>query len=340
MNDPLYTTSIGLALAFAFISGMNDGGTVVATIISSRSMSALKAIALAACSQLVGVLLLGTAVALTMMTGILRPEVIDCLPPRRVQLIMTAGLSAALIWQLFTWYVRLPSSGSHALVGGLLGAGFVALGIEGINHQKILKSVVAPMFISPLVGSVMGFMMFLIIRKLFSRAHRSIGRLFARAQTPTLMFLAASQGSNDSQKFMGVIGIILAAGTCPVGALPEIPRWVILSCAGAATLGLLVGGIRIVKTVGYGIYKLEPAHSFSSQLSASSILLSASVLGGPVSTTQVIASSVLGVGAAARFTGVRWPTAVNMAYAWLFTLPMTALAAAGMYLLLRSAVPR
>jgi PiT family inorganic phosphate transporter len=294
-------------------------------------MSPYRALFLAAFGEFLGPLLLGTAVAHTMSTSILKPEALGLLSPEKLYLMISCGVGGAIAWKLPTWLLGLPSSGSHALIGGLVGAGAVALGYESISIEKVLGSVVVPLLFSPLVGIFLGFLIFAIIRNLFSRAHRGIGRIFASLQKPTVLFLAASHGSNDAQKSMGVMAIVLAFTPGESYGEFNFPSWVTLSCTSALVLGLLFGGWRIVKTVGLGICRMEPVHSFASQLASTLVVTVASITGGPVSTTQVVASSVMGVGASRRLSGVKWSAATSIAYAWLLTFPVSAGFGAGLF---------
>jgi inorganic phosphate transporter, PiT family len=335
-HDPLLCTAVGVTLCFAFVNGFHDGGNVIATIICSRSMPPHRALALAVVAEFVGPLILGTAVARTISESILKPDLLEQLSPAQMHLMIICGVAGAILWKLPTWFFGLPSSGSHALVGGLIGAGVAAIGRDGVEVEKVIRGVVLPLVATPLIGLIGGFLVFGAIRSMFERAHRGVGELFAAMQKPTMSFLAASHGSNDAQKAMGVISMILAAGGGEMhGELP-LPTWAVLSCAAALALGLSVGGWRIVKRVGYGICKMEPVHSFASQFTAASVILTASLVGGPVSTTQVVASSVMGVGASRRLSGVRWTAASQIAYAWLLTVPVSAgLGAAGFWCLSR-----
>lgn len=331
MIEQLLSISIGITLCFAFVNGFHDGGNVIATIVCSRSMRPVRALLLAALAEFAGPLLFGTAVASTMAGSILKPELLKDLNPNQVQLIIISGVGGAILWKLPTWFFALPSSGSHALIGGLVGAGIASMGTEGIVVEKIIRAVVLPLLFSPLIGLLLGGLVFTVIKSLFSRAHRGVSFLFASLQRPTMLFLAASHGSNDAQKSMGVIALALAtAGGNPGGPL-QLPEWVVVSCAAALAVGLTAGGWRICKTVGYGISRLEPVHSFASQFTASSVVLVASLTGGPVSTAQVVASSVMGVGAARRLSGVRWSAAANIVYAWFLTAPVAAALGAGGY---------
>ena len=302
---------------------------MIATMVCSRSMRPAKALMLAALGEFVGPLIIGTAVARTIATSILQPDMLELLNAAALDLMVISAVGGAIAWKLPTWYLGLPSSGSHALIGGLVGAGVVAMGSGSVAVERVFWAVIIPLLLSPVIGIVFGFLVFNTIRMLCGRAHRSIGRLFQTLQKPTVFFLAASHGSNDAQKSMGVIAIILASRAGEMhGELP-IPMWAIVSCAGALALGLTAGGWRIVKTVGFRICRLEPVHSFASQFTSTLVILGASMIGGPVSTTQVVASSVMGVGASRRLSGVRWSAAAHIAYAWFLTFPVCAGISAG-----------
>jgi PiT family inorganic phosphate transporter len=215
-------------------------------------------------------------------------------------------------------------------VGGLLGAGIVALGFSSVRVDRVLWAVVLPLFLSPLIGMVAGMLVFVVIRAWFGQTHPSVRYLFTGLQKPGMIFLAASHGSNDAQKSMGLIGLLLAAGHLDPGRPVPIPFWVVVACAACIALGLSTGGWRIIRTVGYGIFRMQPVHSFASQAASTAVILTASVLGGPVSTTQVVASSVIGVGASRRLGAVRWTAARNIAYAWFLTIPVSAGLGAGL----------
>jgi PiT family inorganic phosphate transporter len=322
VTELLLYISIGMTIIYAFVNGFHDGANVVATIICSKSMHPVRALALATVSEFAGAVMLGTAVAQTMAGGILKTDVLGLLRVEHVYSIAIGAVSAAIVWNFVTWFLGLPSSSSHALIGGLVGAGWMAMGLDGIATETVLWNVLLPLLLTPLVGIVVGFFLFAAIRRLFSGVHRAVGHLFAALQKPSMIFLAASHGSNDAQKSMGIIALVLFVGVYRMGESMPIPQWVVISCAGALALGLSVGGWRIVKTVGYGICRLEPVHSFASQITATSVILGSSLLGWPVSTAQVVASSVMGVGASRRISGVRWAAAANIAYAWFLTVPV------------------
>jgi PiT family inorganic phosphate transporter len=330
-GDPLLYTAVTVTLCFALVNGFHDGGNVIATIIASRSQPPLKVLAVAALAEFIGPLILGTAVAHTMAESILKPDLLEGLSRTRMHTMLISGVGGAILWKLPTWFIGLPSSGSHALVGGLVGAGLIAMGTHGVEVGKVVRAVAIPMLLTPIVGLILGFTVFVLIRNLFERAHRGVGEIFASLQKVTMLFLAASHGSNDAQKSMGIIAMILAAGSGELhGALP-VPTWAVVSCAAALALGLSFGGWRMVKSVGYGICRMEPVHSFASQFTAASVILVSSLAGAPVSTSQVVASSVMGVGAARRLTGVRWTAATHIAYAWFLTVPVSAGLGAGLF---------
>ncbi len=330
LEETVFYICIGMIFLFAFVNGFHDGGNVIASIICSRSLRPMRALALACLGELLGPLLLGTAVAVTMSSNILKPELLETLPSISLYILVGSAVGSAIMWKLPTWYLGVPSSGSHALLGGMVGAGVISLGENSVSLDKVLMTVVIPMLTSPLIGIVLGYIIFSMIRGAFRSSHRGVGRLFAGLQRPTLIFLAATHGSNDAQKSMGLISIALAAGSGEMHGHLPLPFWAVLGCAIAISSGLAFGGWRIVKTVGFGICRMEPVHSFASQLASTSVILSASVVGFPVSTTQIIASSVMGVGASRRLSGVRWSAAANIAYAWFLTFPVCALLGAGL----------
>lgn len=331
MAELLLDISIGLTICYAFVNGFHDGPNVVATLICSKSMHPVRALAVAATSEFLGALILGTAVAQTMAGSIFKVELLDALSPQHIYSIAIGAVLAAIVWNFVTWLLGLPSSSSHALVGGLVGAGVTAIGAKGIAVDTLVEKVFLPLFCAPIAGIICGFFVFHFIRQAFSGAHRSVGLLFVFLQKPSMIFLSASHGSNDAQKSMGIIAFVLLAGAFPKSEAVSIPHWAMIACAAALAIGLTTGGWRIVKTVGYGICRLEPVHSFASQVTAASVILGSSLLGWPVSTAQVVASSVMGVGASRRLSGVRWTAAANIAYAWLLTVPASGCMGAFVY---------
>jgi PiT family inorganic phosphate transporter len=242
--------------------------------------------------------------------------------------VVSAALVSAIIWNLLTWFIGVPSSSSHALVGGIVGAVLAQSGWEALRLEGLAK-VVAALLLSPMLGLIIGYLMMKIVMFLARGASPRINALFKRGQWGTVLWLALSHSTNDAQKTMGIITMALLAG----GVINTfaVPRWVIAVSAGAIALGSASGGWRLIRTLGAKFYKIRPVHSFTSQISSASVIMGAALLGGPVSTTQVVSSSIMGVGSAERVSKVRWGVAGQIVTAWLLTLPATAVVAALVY---------
>lgn len=324
----LISVSLGfviiLALIFGFINGMRDSSSIVATMISSRAFRPQAALAITALVEFFGPFLFGVTVAKTVGGGIFSPETISLQA-------LSVGLVGAIIWNLITWFLGIPSSSSHALVGGLLGVTVISSGWNAINISGLSK-VLAALFISPLIGFAIGFLVLRCIYFLVRHASPNINNFFKQSQLLTAMVLAFSHGTNDTQKTIGIIVLSLIIG----GVLQEfsIPFWVILASASAMSLGTVLGGWRLIRTLGGKFYKIRPVHSFASQLTSGVVILTASLLGSPVSTTQVVSSAIIGVGASERFGKVRWGVAGDILTAWVVTIPMSALFSAGIFSML------
>jgi PiT family inorganic phosphate transporter len=310
-----------LALIFDFLNGFHDSANVVATIISSRAMTARAALTLAALADFVGPFLFGVAVAKTVGNEIAPAESIT------IAVVMAALLSASL-WNILTWYFGIPSSSSHALIGGILGAVAVGSGLSIIRLEGLEKVVIA-LFTSPIVGFLAGIVIMRVTIGLAQGAAPKANTFFKQIQIPTATILALSHGANDAQKTMGII----TRGLVVLGFQKnfEVPWWVILISAGAIATGTATGGWRIIHTLGGKFYRIRPIHSFTSQMTSGMVILAASLLGGPVSTTQVVSSAILGVGAAERRSQVRWGVMSDIILAWILTVPATALMAALLY---------
>ena len=304
-------TLIALALAFNFVNGFQGTGSSVATIISSRAMNPRPALIFTAIAVFCGPLLFGVAVARTIGAGILTPQNVT-------PAIAAAALTSAVAWSLFTWFIGIPSSPSHALVGGLVGTALAAQQVDQIQTAGIVK-VILSLLISPPLGLLMGVIFTRLVFFLARNASLKINGWFLHGQLVTGLGLALSNGANDAPKGMGM----MALGLVSLGVLDEfqIPPWMVISCALAISLGSLLGGWRIIKTLGGKFFRVRPVDSFCSQLASTSIILSAALLGGPVSTTQVVSSAILGTGAALRPNKVRWGVAKNIALTWLLTIP-------------------
>lgn len=327
MTTPLLAVAIGLCLAFALTNGMKDGCVVFSTAVASGSMSYRQALAWVTLAEFVGPFLLGIPVALTVASGIVRVDMLgrgaDSL------LLIMGGVAGAFLLNLLSWGVRLPASSSFALVGGLIGPVLYRYGAAGIPWGVFLTRVVGALLLSPLLGVAFGSLVYRLLAALLVNAPWKANRRLKRAQLVSLLVLGLNHGTNDSQKAMGLIALLLLLA----GRLPtlQVPWWVLLASVGCMTVGIALGGTKIVRTVGYGIFRIRPVHSFSSQLAASAILLTCNLLGAPVSTTQVISSSVIGVGNAARPNAVRWRVIVNIFLGWLLTIPLAAALSTSIY---------
>ncbi len=326
--NPLTTTIaiVGVAMFFDFINGFHDSSNVVATMISSRAMSARKALTMSAAAHFCGPFLFGVAVATTIGHDVVDPTVISVT-------VIFAALLAATVWNIITWVLGIPSSSSHALVGGLIGAVSVEFGLDMIQMGGLLKVILA-LFLSPILGLIVGYLLMKSVLFLARGASPRINWLFKRAQVLTSLALALSHGTNDAQKTMGIIAMSLVT----LGYLSEfsVPWWVIALSAGAMSLGTAFGGWRIIRTLGTKFYKIRPVHGFTAQAASALIILVAASLGGPVSTTQVVSSAILGVGSARHVSRVRWNVAGNILVAWVLTIPASALLAALFCLLMRA----
>jgi PiT family inorganic phosphate transporter len=317
---------LALALFFDFLNGFHDSSNIVATAISSGSMRPRSALVLAALAEFAGPFIFGVAVATTIGEGLLDLSVI---PAHAI----TAALLAAVIWNLITWYIGIPSSSSHALIGGLLGSAVLAGGFGWINPSGLIK-ILAALLISPVLGLAAGFLAMRSVLWAARGASPRVNYLFRRLQVGTLLALALSHGTNDAQKTMGVIAMgLVASGYLDVF---YVPLWVIAASAGAIALGTSLGGWRLIRTLGGKIMRVRPVHAFTSQVAGTAVILGAALLGGPVSTTQVMSSAIMGVGAAERITKVRWLILQDMVTAWLLTIPVTAAVSALAYFLLNA----
>ncbi|MEZ0224603.1 MAG: anion permease [Alphaproteobacteria bacterium] len=305
---------VALALIFDFINGFHDAANAIATVVSTRVLRPVTAVCFGAVLNFAGALM-GTEVAATIGKGLVNA-------PTLTLGTVFCTLIAAITWNLITWWQGLPTSSSHALIGSLLGATFVGAGNDNIIWHKVLEKVIIPMVSSPILGLVIGFLLMFILTWTFHKVKLGrINRIFGRLQIVSAGFMAYNHGLNDAQKSMGIIALAL------VLAYPqadfEVPLWVKLTCAIAMGLGTMSGGWRIMRTLGNKMIKLTPIHGFAAETTASAIISAASHFGIPVSTTQVISSSIMGVGATKRLSAVRWGIVGNILWAWLLTLPLT-----------------
>lgn len=321
----MFTIIVVTALIFDLLNGFHDSSNIVATVISSRALHPRVALYMTAVAHFIAPFIFGVAVANTVGKGLIDPSAIN------PQVVIAATLSA-ILWNLFTWFIAIPSSSSHALIGGLLGAAVLAQGVGVVQLEGLLKILTA-LFISPPIGLLVSYMFMRLVLFLSRGATPRINVLFKRLQIVTSLSLALSHGSNDAQKTMGIITLGLVAGGYQETF--HVQMWVIAASAGAIALGTAFGGWRLIRTLGGKIYKIRPVHAFTSQAASAGVILGAALLGGPVSTTQVVGSAIMGAGAAERFSKVRWQVAQNMLVTWVITIPVTALVAALFYVLLK-----
>ncbi|MEW5992451.1 MAG: inorganic phosphate transporter [Chloroflexota bacterium] len=311
----LLITVLALAVLFDYVNGFHDTANAIATSVSTRALRPDHAILLSATANFVGALT-GTAVAKTISSGIASTPDGDA-----GQIIVAAALVGAIAWDLITWRLGIPSSSSHALIGGLIGAVLAASGTGALKLDGILGKVILPLVSSPILGVVVGFGFMVVLFNLFRRVHpRRLNDRFRRLQVLSASYMAFSHGSNDAQKTMGIMTLaLIAAGVLPHDA--KIPLWVILLAASAISLGTAAGGWRIIRTMGQRVVKLDPVHGFAAETTAATIIFGASTFGMPVSTTHVISSAIMGVGSSDRFSAVRWGVAGNIIVAWVLTIP-------------------
>jgi len=326
MSDPVFiqiVIVVVLALSFDFINGFHDTANTIATSISTKALPARVAIIFSAFMNLLG------AMAFTGVAKTIGGKIADPLKLEHGMIIVAAALVAAIAWNLLTWYFGIPSSSSHALIGSLAGSVIAAEGIMAVNYAGFI-TILEALVLSPVIAFIVGFLIMSLIRSIFRNSNPGkMNRNFRTLQIFTAAWQAFSHGTNDAQKSMGIITFALVAGGFQ--AELDVPFWVKLTCALAMAIGTSVGGHRIIKTIGTKIIKLEPASGFASDVSSAMIIILATLIKLPVSTTHVISSSIMGVGSAKRLSSVRWSTGQQMITAWVITLPVTALLACIIY---------
>lgn len=329
MEHYLIIILIALALIFDFLNGFQDSANVVATMISSRAMTPTAALLIASSANFVGPFVFGVAVAKTIGQDVASPSSINIA-------VLLAALLSASIWNIITWFFGIPSSSSHALIGGIIGAVLVGSGWQVLKFEGLALVGIA-LFLSPVLGFLIGQLTMRISMWSVRNATPKANLFFKYAQIPTAFTLALSHGTNDAQKTMGIITM----GLVVLGYQESfvVPWWVILASATAIGIGTASGGWRIIHTLGGKFYKIRPIHSFTSQLSSMLVILTASLLGGPVSTTHVVSSAIIGVGAAQRKSQIRWGVMSDILVAWFLTVPVSAGFAAGLYFLIDYLIP-
>jgi len=335
----LTIAAIAIVLLFEYTNGFHDAANIIATVIASRAMTPMQSVLLVGFFEFLGPLLGGTAVANTVGSFV----TLDDMDSVVSLTIVLCGLSGAIAWNLLTWWRGIPSSSSHALVGGLVGVVMVSAGADHVSwgydallhgHFSGVTMVITALILSPLVGFCVGYAFHKTMMFLLRGAHPAINRDLRHMQFITSAALAFSHGANDGQKSMGILTLVLVLG----GFIPsfEVPLWVILACSLTITAGILTGGWQIVRTLGFAIYKIRPLHALDSQLTAAGVIFSSSLFGAPVSTTHVVASSIMGIGASERPKAVRWSKAREIATTWVITIPGAALMSISCYLVVHA----
>ena len=345
----LLTLVIIIAFIFEYINGFHDSANAISTVISTKALSPRYAIIYAATLDFVGALF-GTHVAHTIGAGLVSAECIT-------QLVLFCALLAAVLWNILTWWLGLPSSSSHALIGGLLGAAIAhALfamekvpelilklpschlehpALDIINTSNVVHKVLIPMICSPILGFVVGFLFILILLKIFHKMRpEPLNRIFRKMQLFSSGFLAFSHGSNDAQKTMGIITLSLMTAGIIHNKTFEIPIWVICACAGTLALGTMTGGWKIIKTMSSKVIKMKPIHGFAVETASASIIITASHFGFPVSTTHIISTAIVGVGSMVKVSAVKWGIVKNIVLAWVCTIPVCMTISAVLYFIL------
>lgn len=325
MITGLVIATIMMVLIFDYTNGFHDASNVVATVIASHAMTPIQAVILVAIFEFLGPLLGGTAVANTIGSFI----DVSALASTSSLIIIFAGVTGAIVWNLGTWWVGIPSSSSHALVGGLIGPVLISAGPSNVvwgfedlllhGHVTGVTKVLLALILSPIIGFWVGFALHRITGVLLRGARPSLNRNLRRSQIFTAAWLAFSHGANDAQKSMGIITLVLVTSGL-IGSF-QVPMWAILACSATITLGILTGGWRIVRTVGFGIYKVRPLHALNAQLTSAGVVFAAALVGAPVSTTHVVSSSIMGIGASERPRAVRWAKAEDIVTTWFITIP-------------------
>jgi len=312
----LFVVIVALALIFDYINGFHDAANAIATVVSTKVMSPRVAVIFGAGLNFAGALM-GTEVAATIGKGLVDQGAVTLK-------VVLAALISGIIWNLFTWFKGLPTSSSHALIGSLIGATVFASkdGLSHVHIRSFINKVLIPMILSPIGGVVVGvFFMVILTWIVFRMNNMTLKKVFGKLQIVSAGLMALSHGHNDAQKAMGIIALALVVVFPKHGF--EVPFWVIASCATAMGLGTLGGGWRIIRTLGSKMAKLQPIHGFAAETSSAIIIMACSQFGIPVSTTQVISSSIMGVGATKRLSAVRWTAVGSIVMAWMFTLPAT-----------------
>jgi inorganic phosphate transporter, PiT family len=312
---------VALALAFDFMNGFHDAANSIATVVSTGVLKPQQAVVFAAAFNFIALFIFHLKVAATVGKGIVDPNIVD-------QYVIFGALMGAISWNVITWWFGLPSSSSHALIGGLIGAGVAKVGFSSLVAEGIVKTV-AFIFLSPIMGFVLGGLLMVLVSWILHRRVQPmrVDRWFRRLQLVSAAFYSLGHGGNDAQKTIGIIWLLLIAAQVE-GAKEQVPYWVVIACYVTIALGTMFGGWRIVRTMGQRITKLKPVHGFCAETGGAITLFTASLLGIPVSTTHTITGAIVGVGSTRKVSAVRWGVAGNIVWAWILTIPASAFVAA------------
>lgn len=314
---------IALALMFDVINGFHDAANSIATVVSTKVLTPFQAVIWAAFFNFIAYLVFGLHVANMVGKGIVHTEIVTLQ-------VLIAGLSASILWNLLTWWLGIPSSSSHTLLGGFVGAAIAHAGFHSVYYSEVLK-IISFIVLAPLIGMVVSMILSMILLNVCKNfSNRQVDSTFRRLQLISAAAYSLGHGANDAQKVMGIIFVALIAGG-KISANSSIPQWVVLSCQSAMAIGTLMGGWRIVKTMGTKITHLRPFEGFSAETAGALTLFGTSMLGIPVSTTHTITGAIIGAGATKRLSAVRWGVTVNIVWAWILTIPITGLLAAGIF---------
>ncbi len=331
----LLVFTIIMALVFDFINGFHDSANAISTVVATRVLTPMQAVSMAAVGNLIGPLFFTTAVAATIGKGIIDTKTIQSLLPQETFIVMIlSALIGAIVWDIITWFFGIPVSSSHALIGGLIGAAAVAAGLNILLLDGIGRVLIF-IVVSPVLGFIAALLLAFLIMRLFRKsAPAKVNRWFRTLQLFSAFFYSVTHGTNDAQKTMGIITILLIAG----GFLTtfDVPLWVILACHTSISLGTWLGGWRIVKTMAHKITQLKPYQGFCAETAGGVVLVQMASMGIPVSTTHAIAGSIMGVGSTRNSKSVRWGTSRDIVLAWIITIPFSAIVGAGSFIILNS----
>lgn len=322
---------VALTFVFTYVNGFHDGCNVVATLIASRSMKPFPALAWAAAVEALSpfaILLIGSSVSDTIKKLVAESFYTDPTAKSVALAFITAGILAAILWNLTTWMLAIPASSSHALIGGVVGAGCAAFGSHAIAWNYFLSRIVLMIFVTPVASFLVGFCILMLLRLLTRNASLRANTFFTYAQWFNMSFLAFNHSFNDSQKTIGIVMILVGIYG---GSTGVIPIWAIAGASLCLACGIAFGGFKIIKTVGTGIYKVQAIDSFASQMTAGTVILVSSLLGAPVSSSQIVSSSIMGVGAAERYKAVKWNVAGRILISWFITIPIAGALGAVLY---------